>query len=173
MRVKNGLPGELVSTKVLKKRRGILYTEAFSVVAASSDRRDSACSVFPRCGGCVLHHLDYRAQLNLKEQTLLRALADFKVTPVSVNAPVYGPRLHYRAKARLGVRIVGGSTLVGFRETFSNRVARMDDCKTLTLPFANLLAPLTQITIIGCLRDSQTLEKQNSTSRVILYRDHK
>ncbi len=145
VRVKNGLPGESVTTKVLKKRRGILYTEASSIVEPSSDRRHSACDVFPRCGGCVLHHLDYQAQLKLKEQTLLRALADAQVRPASVSAPVYGPRLHYRAKARLGVRIVGGSTLVGFRETFSNRVARMDDCKTLTLPLANLLAPLKEV----------------------------
>ncbi len=58
VRVKNGLPGESVSTKVLRKRRGILYTEAFSVVTPSSDRRVSACSIFPRCGGCALHHMD-------------------------------------------------------------------------------------------------------------------
>ena len=145
VRVKNGLPGESVSTKVLRKRRGILYTEAFSVVTPSSDRRVSACSVFPRCGGCALHHMDYQAQLKLKEQTLMRALADFQVEPLRVAAPVFGPRLHYRNKARLGVRIIGGSPLVGFRESFSSRVVRMDDCKTLILAFANILAPLKEV----------------------------
>ncbi|MCZ6620270.1 MAG: hypothetical protein O7E57_19305, partial [Gammaproteobacteria bacterium] len=150
VRVKNGLPGESVATKVLRKRRGILYTEAFSILAPSPDRRSSACSIFPRCGGCVLHHVDYQVQLNLKEQTLLNALSETRVEPLRLSAPVYGPRLHYRNKARLGVRIVGDSPLVGFRESFSNRVVRMDDCKTLILPFANVLTPLKDV--IGKLR---------------------
>ena len=101
VRVKNGLPGESVVAKVLRKRRGVLYTEAFQVFSPSSDRVASACNNFPRCGGCVLHHLDYEAQLKLKEQTLLRALQANNVEPSRVAVPVHGPRLHYRSRRRL------------------------------------------------------------------------
>jgi 23S rRNA (uracil1939-C5)-methyltransferase len=51
-------------------------------------------------------------------------------------------RLGYRRKARMGVRVVGESVLVGFRESFSNRVARIDACLTLTPELSKLIPPL-------------------------------
>jgi 23S rRNA (uracil1939-C5)-methyltransferase len=93
-----------------------------------------------------MQHIDYDAQLRLKEQALLNELEKHAVTAGLVRSPVSGPRLHYRHKARLGVRCLhtqaGDEVLVGFRESFSSRVARIDDCKVLALPLANLLPDL-------------------------------
>jgi 23S rRNA (uracil1939-C5)-methyltransferase len=94
-----------------------------------------------------MQHLDYAAQLELKSQSLLAALEEQGVQPQQVRAPVAGPRLHYRHKARLGVRCLGSKSgdetvLVGFRESFSSRVARISECKVLATPFAELLPDL-------------------------------
>jgi tRNA/tmRNA/rRNA uracil-C5-methylase (TrmA/RlmC/RlmD family) len=59
-----------------------------------------------------------------------------------VIAPTLGPRFHYRTKARFGVRVVGGRVLIGFRESFSNRVARMSGCLNLTPALSALIGPL-------------------------------
>ena len=140
--VKNALPGELVSAKVLKRRRGVWHAEAATPERTSPLRVEPPCGNFPRCGGCAMMHIDYPRQLESKEGQLRAALAAVGVTPQRWLPPRSGPRLGYRTKARLGVRVVGGAVLAGFRETLSNRVARMDSCCTLIPAFSALLAPL-------------------------------
>ena len=142
VRTKNALPGEGAVARVLRRKKGEWLAEAQEIIRPSALRRSPACQYFPRCGGCALQHLDYDAQLAAKEAGLLAALEAAGVEPLQVAPPVDGPRYHYRTKARFGVRQVGGRILVGFRESFSNRVGRMDDCLTLTEPLAALLAPL-------------------------------
>ena len=142
IRLKNALPGELATARMLKRRKGEWFGETHSVESASSDRRAAACEFYPRCGGCSVQHLEYAAQLALKQSALTQALADNDVQAVTLQAPVYGPRFGYRTKARFGVRVVKGEVLVGFRESFSNRVGRMSHCLTLAESLSDLIAPL-------------------------------
>jgi 23S rRNA (uracil1939-C5)-methyltransferase len=142
VKVRNSLPGETVLARVLKRRRGEWFAEAQEITNPASARVVPPCAAYPRCGGCSLQHMQYETQLALKHQGLLQALAAARVTPDLVRAPVASTRLHYRRKARLGVRCLGEELLLGFRESFSSRVARLNDCKTLALPAAKLLPAL-------------------------------
>lgn len=142
VRARNALPGETVNVRILKRRRGVWFGEADTPGERAAERVNAPCPNYPRCGGCALQHLDYAAQLRHKAAHLNDLLAAAGVTPERIHAPVSGPRFHYRYKARLGVRVVGGELLAGFREGFSNRVARMSDCKTLAAPFAAMLPHL-------------------------------
>ncbi len=146
IRVKNALPGERVEAKVLKRRRGLWLAEAQTVLSSHSPARVvPPCSNFPRCGGCAMQHLNYAEQILLKQRRLEHALTESGVVPLSWSAPRLGPRLHYRTKARFGVRLVADRVLVGFRESFSNRVGRMDDCRTLIPAFSDLLPDLKDV----------------------------
>ena len=140
--VRNGLPGETVTARILKKRRGVRYGDAVAVSEPAPHRQVSACRFFPRCGGCAFHHLSYPEQLALKQSWLAEALQQAGVRPASWRVPLSAGRGGYRRKARFGVRKVGEQVLVGFRESFSNRVSRMDECRTLTPELSKLLAPL-------------------------------
>ncbi|MFP6834726.1 MAG: hypothetical protein VB948_01300, partial [Pseudomonadales bacterium] len=150
VRIRNGLPGEHVTTRILKRRGGIWFSEAQSVRDPSADRREPPCRAFPRCGGCSTQHLDYRVGLELKSKSLLAELDRHGVVPRFLHAPVSGPLMHYRHKARLGVRCLpakdgaeaGEQLLVGFRESFSSRVARISECTVLATPLAGLLPDL-------------------------------
>jgi 23S rRNA (uracil1939-C5)-methyltransferase len=145
VRLRNALPGETVKARILKKRRGERLAEAFEVVEPSSERVEPACPYFPRCGGCSMQHLEYSQQVALKQNQLLEQLERVGVTPERVIAPTLGPRFHYRTKARFGVRVVGGRVLIGFRESFSNRVARMSGCLNLTPALSALIGPLKEL----------------------------
>ena len=59
--------------------------------------------------------------------------------------------LGYRRKARLGVRYVGSEVLVGFRESFSNRVARVEECLTLDPRASKLIKPLKSLIAEGSI----------------------
>lgn len=140
--VRNALPGDRVVVRVLQRRRGVWRGEAATPEQQTPPRTVPACEYFPRCGGCSLQHLDYRAQLEHKQQVLQQLLVRAAVTPRRWRSPATGPRLHYRYKARLGVRAVGDELLVGFREGFSNRVVRMDHCAVLAEPLVAALPEL-------------------------------
>ena len=142
IRLKNALPGETVTARMLKRRKGEWFGEAVQIDKAAHERADAACEFYPRCGGCAVQHLDYAAQLALKQNALTQALADNGIVAQSLRQPVHGPRFGYRTKARLGVRVVKEEVLVGFRESFSNRVGRMSYCLTLSDSLSVLLAPL-------------------------------
>ena len=145
--VRNALPGEQVTARILRKRKGVRFADGVDVDPASAhaDRVDSFCSAFPRCGGCVMHHLRAEAQLDHKQAVLAGALQRSGVVPVAWVKPVSVQRLGYRRKARLGVRKVGGQILVGFRESFSNRVARLGGCPILTPQLDRLIQPLREL----------------------------
>ncbi|MEM9624542.1 MAG: TRAM domain-containing protein, partial [Pseudomonadota bacterium] len=145
LHVRNGLPGETVTARILKRRKGVRYADAVDVVHPNVGRRGPACAYFPRCGGCNMHHMDYARQLQHKQQQLQDALALHEVRPVSWAPPRSAVRLGYRRKARLGVRLVGDQVLVGFRESFSNRVAKLSHCVVLTPALSALISPLKQL----------------------------
>ena len=81
-------------------------------------------------------------QMEFKKKLLADALKSFGVTPDHWMESVVAGRLGYRRKARLGVRSVGSEVLVGFRESFSNRVARVQECLTLDPRVSKLITPL-------------------------------
>lgn len=141
--MRNALPGETVDARVLKRRKGVWYAEcATAGEPASPMRSPSACQHFPRCGGCSLHHMKEQDALQLKQSQLQQALAEHNIEPQGWQKPVRINRLGYRRKARLGVRCVGEHVFVGFRESFSNRVARLDNCVVLTPQLSGLITPL-------------------------------
>ena len=147
LHVRNALPGEQINARILKKRKGVRFADGYLVGSPSADRIKSACAAFPRCSGCSMHHMHYAAQLALKEQQLRTALQENDVVPGRFRAPAAGKRLGYRTKARMGVRKVGDQVFVGFRESFSNRVAKLDACLTLTPEISALLLPLRELIV--------------------------
>ena len=146
--IRNALPGERVIARILKRRGGKKFADgrlievAESQVQPNKDRVPSACEYFPRCGGCAMHHMSAEAQLLHKQNHLAEQLARVEVEPDQWRAPSALVRSGYRRKARMGVRVVGENVLVGFRESFSNRVARIDHCLTLTKELSALLPDL-------------------------------
>ncbi len=146
--MRNALPEETVEVRVLKRRRGISYAECSAADTPSPGnpaRIKSACEHFPRCGGCSLHHVQESTALQLKQTQLQDALDSHDIKPQNWLAPVQVNRLGYRRKARLGVRCVGENVFVGFRESFSNRVARLNNCAVLTPELSKLITPLREL----------------------------
>ncbi len=141
--VRNALPGERVRARILRKKKGVRFAEGLEVLdTPHTNRRTPACDYFPRCGGCSLQHIEYAHQLSHKQTELNHALDRMDVVPQRWKQATSLQSHGYRRKARLGVRIVGGEVLVGFRESFSSRVARIDDCRMLAPQLACLIRPL-------------------------------
>ncbi len=140
--IRNALAGELATARILKRKKGIRFADGVRIQNPAAIRRDSSCKSFPRCGGCGLHHMKSSFQLELKEKLLADALKSSGLCADHWMESVVAGRLAYRRKARLGVRSLGPEVLVGFRESFSNRVARIEECLTLDPRVSRLIGPL-------------------------------
>lgn len=143
--VDGALPGEEVRFRVTGKRRGHGLGATETVIVSSPERVQPPCPHFGVCGGCSLQHLSDDAQIRFKAQGLKESLARLgDVAPEIEQAPITGPRRHYRRKARLGIRYVPkkGGVLLGFRERRSSYITPLAECHTLDARVVQMLPTL-------------------------------
>ena len=71
------IPGEIVEARIVQDKGRIAFAEGLTLVDASADRVYPRCPYFgPRkCGRCQWQHIDYAAQLALKQDVLADQLA--------------------------------------------------------------------------------------------------
>ncbi len=145
--VKGALPGEVIAARIVRRRHGSWYALPQEWLVVGAARARPACDAFMRCGGCSMQHLASDDQLALKQQWLVDELTRAGVSAATLAAPVTGPQYRYRRRARLAVRSVRdtGELLVGFRESFGSRVARLTSCNVLVDPFATALPALAEM----------------------------
>jgi 23S rRNA (uracil1939-C5)-methyltransferase len=146
--ITGALPGERVSVRSLRRKRGYDEAELDRLLTASPERVTARCTHFGVCGGCSLQHLEPSAQLRMKQEHLLEELRRIgRVEPASVLAPLSAPVWGYRRRARLGARFVArkDKVVVGFRERAAPLVADLQGCEILSDPFGRLIAPLSDL----------------------------
>jgi 23S rRNA (uracil1939-C5)-methyltransferase len=154
--VEGGLPGEIVSARILRGKKNYELAETETVLRGSSAREVPRCPHFGNCGGCSMQHLDVRAQVAAKQRVLEDNLWHIgRVKPESMLPAIHGPSWGYRYKARLGVRHVlkKGGVLVGFHERKSSFVADMDSCEVLPPRISRVLRPLRDLFISLTIHD--------------------
>ncbi|SRR5579883_29169 len=146
--VHGALPSEKVTCQLTKKHSRYNEGDTLEVLNPAAERAKPACKHFGVCGGCSLQHMHADAQLLLKQNSLLEQLQHFgKVIPENIMPPLSGNPLHYRRKARLGVRFVRkkNKVLVGFREKSSNYLADLESCSVLVADVGLKLTQLAEL----------------------------
>src|SRR3990172_11589558 len=107
--VRWALPGEIVSVRLVERKREYAFAEAVESLSPSPHRKVPPCEVFGECGGCQLQHADYPYQLEMKREILreaFRRIAKMDVTPET--APPWEPfGYRYRGRFRVGREEVG------------------------------------------------------------------
>ena len=132
--VSGALAGEQVEARVLAARSKVVDARVERVLKASELRRQPACAVAGRCGGCTLQHLPHAQQLQLKQASLAEQLQRVAgVQPLEWAAPLTGPELGYRRRARIAVRwdIRQKYLHVGFRAAASQDIVPIGACPVL------------------------------------------
>lgn len=155
--IDGALPGETVLFRYAKHRGSFDEGIAIEIRNPSPLRTEPVCRHYQICGGCSLQHLRPEEQVRHKEAVLFEQLLHIAgLEPRERLAPLSGPTVAYRRRARLGVRHVAakGRVLVGFHERRSSRVADIDSCEVLHPDAVRLLAPVAAL--IGALAHPDT-----------------
>ncbi len=66
--VEGGVPGDLVTAQILKSKKNLVEARLVRLHRSSQFRTDPRCSHFGPCGGCKWQHVDYKGQLQFKQQ---------------------------------------------------------------------------------------------------------
>jgi 23S rRNA (uracil1939-C5)-methyltransferase len=97
------IPGERVEARVERVGKGVINATTIAVHTPSPNRRPVAGDW--RCGGNVLAHVQYAAQLRLKGQIIEDAFRRIGKMPLAeIPAVIGSPEEGYRMRARLHVR---------------------------------------------------------------------
>lgn len=145
--LKGVLPQEEVRFKWTKSRRHYGEGRMTQIISADARRQPPICQHFTTCGGCTLQHMPFDHQMRFKQDSVLELLKAQEVIPLEIAPPIQGPECGYRHKARLGVRYVlkKDKVLVGFRETGTNKIAQLSDCKILPPSLGSKLQVLGEV----------------------------
>ncbi len=148
--IEGALPYETVSYSSFRKKPSYESAVAVDIIKDSYMRATPACPHFGVCGGCSMQHVEFSAQVAIKQRVLEDNLSRLgKVRPQVVMTPIAGPAWGYRHRARLSARLVEkkGGVLVGFHEKRSSFIADMRECHVLPKHISDLIVPLREMII--------------------------
>ncbi len=139
--VLGAIPGELVIAEVLRARRKYVAAQAVEILEPSPQRVDAPCRHYGQCTGCQWQHLDYRAQLKVKEEKVVDALRRVGgiehalVLPAIPSPQTYGYRNHARFT-------VGRAGDLGFVNRETRQFIPIDYCMLMHQGINDLLESL-------------------------------
>lgn len=119
--VKDTIPGDKVTAKVMKTKKTYGYARLESILEVSPDRVEPVCAFYKACGGCQLQAMSYERQLGFKQNKVYNNLLRIGGVEEEVlnrtMEPVVGMEepLRYRNKAQYPVgRDKDGQVVTGF-----------------------------------------------------------
>jgi len=122
--VRWALPGEVVSVRLVERKRDYAFADAVEVLSPSPHRVDPPCDVFGECGGCRLQHAAYPYQREMKREILREAFRRIAKTDAAPEAAPHGEPFAYRYRGRF--RTDGEK--VGFFAERSRRLVAVSRC---------------------------------------------
>ncbi|MCG6191706.1 methyltransferase [Leptospira sp. FAT2] len=134
--LKNAIPGEEVQTTILKRSGSLHWGVASRISDPSSERIESDCVSFPRCGGCSYRHVSYGKELEIKtfllRETLERAFSKNHIQIPEIEILSAEPN-GYRNTTQIQLGFIGSKRIAGFYEEFSHSIVELpeDGCKNL------------------------------------------
>lgn len=175
--VTGALPGERVAAIVehVSRQSPAAWARLASIEAPSSERRPPACPAFGACGGCVLQHLAYDAQLAWKRRRVADAFADSALAGVTIDACVPSPEpLGYRNKSKLvAARLGEGRGLVlGAYVSRSHEVVDLGGCRIAEPPLDETAGALRTILDEAAVRPYDERTLTGDLRHVVLRSNH-
>ncbi|MBX3062601.1 MAG: class I SAM-dependent RNA methyltransferase [Anaerolineae bacterium] len=134
------LPGERIIARIVQDRGRFAIAEVVKIVSPSPQRVEPRCPYFGPglCGGCQLQHIDYAAQLELKQSVVKDQMAriggfqEITVLPMLASPDEYDYRTHVTLHALKDGQL-------GFVSTDDDNLIVIDECHIIRPPLQELL----------------------------------
>ncbi len=131
--VRRAIAGEICDIRILKSGKTAAWAKIERIIEPSPHRTEPACSIFGKCGGCDLQHMDYFEELRYKKQRVEDALSRIGGINVAVEEIIGADKPErYRNKAIYTVSGVSGAPVIGFFRERSHDVVPAEHCQIQT-----------------------------------------
>lgn len=137
-------PGDLVSVNVDAPKKNGLYGTLRKIIEPGDARREPACTVFYKCGGCQLQYLADKPYENWLTSRTEAALAQQGFGDVAVAEPVITAPKSRRRVAFKALK-AGKSLVLGFSKKQSHQIVDVKDCPITRTEITDLIAPLRSV----------------------------
>ena len=131
--VNNALPQEIAQIRITQDKAHFAEAQVEQIVQPSPYRRAPACPHYGDCGGCAMQHVEFTAQVAMKQRVFEEQLQRIgKVQPECLLPPVYGTPWHYRSRTRLAVHTsANGKVVLGYQAKRSHKIVGINQCLLL------------------------------------------
>ena len=122
--------GEVVKIHIIKVAKNYAIGKVVEIIKPSKFRCDKKCSVYGKCGGCSLQHIDYKKTLDIKKQIVEDAmskianLTNFNVKNVVASENSY----NYRNKSAFPLFVNEGKLEVCMYRNLSHDHIFVENC---------------------------------------------
>jgi len=89
------IPGDKISIKTYKKRRGYFEANLVEILEPSPNRIAPQCEHFGVCGGCKWQNMSYEAQLHFKQKEITHNLKNFSGMIIPEIEEIHASPKHY------------------------------------------------------------------------------
>ena len=131
--ISNALPQETVQFRLTQDKGRFALAVAEKIICPSPYRQSPPCPNFYECGGCSMQHIEFSAQVSIKQRVFEEQLQRIgKVRPETILPPIYGIKWHYRSRTRLNISINTKNILhLGYQAHHSNHIISLNECHVL------------------------------------------
>lgn len=120
--------GDMLKVSITETHKTYARAEILKIISPSKSRIKPVCKLSDVCGGCQLQHIDYNAQLALKQRIVKQCL-DFFDGEIFKTLPSENI-FRYRNKALIPVsKDVNGHIIAGIFKKDSHEIISCPDCK--------------------------------------------
>lgn len=125
-----GTLGDKVNIKILNVKKKYAIGKTIEIVEPSKYRVKEICSISDICGGCQLQGLDYKKQLELKNNIVLNSLKRIsELENVNIRDIIgMDNPYNYRNNVQIPVGLDNGKTAIGFYKRGSHEIADIQNC---------------------------------------------
>ena len=141
--VPNTIKGEVCKILIVKTTSSHAFGKLIEIIKPSSDRIETDCNTYKRCGGCNLRHMNYDATLDLKRE-IVQNLVNKTLNNNIMVKPTIGMEnpYNYRNKAQYPISYDKNSNIVtGVYANRTHEIIPMENCK-IQEPVSEIIAKL-------------------------------
>lgn len=157
--------GDIVEAEITQVKKNYKIAKVLNVEKKSEHRCDVDCVHYVECGGCMLRHISYEHELNIKKLSIESAMRRAGVTDVEVDEVLYSDSIRYRNKV---VFHFDDNGKLGYMNEGKHNVVNIDDCLICPEVFSqiaeyaeNALADISSLLTYLFIRSNKALDQIN------------
>ncbi|MCD8096019.1 MAG: 23S rRNA (uracil(1939)-C(5))-methyltransferase RlmD [Ruminococcus sp.] len=137
--------GDVIICRIVKAKKSYCYGITEKLLISSKSRCESGCEAYGKCGGCSLRHIEYSAELEIKEKIVRDAFERIGGLSPDFEPIIGASRVKkYRNKSQFPVGTdSSGRVIAGYYAKRSHRVIPIESCPQLPDIFLSICADIT------------------------------